>query len=280
VRDEAGRILLWVGACIDIDAQKQAEQRLRSADHSKGELLAVLGDELRDPLAPLGSALETLGAQPPGSPDARALAGRIGRQAQLMAHAVDDLLEVARLADGGRPPLRQPCELGALARAAADAAQPELAEWRVGLELAAPAQPLVVQADRRRLALAARHLLRAAGHAADPGTTITLALAPDSATTGALLEVRYRGVGLDAHALDGAPHDGVPAGHRPVGPAAWLGLRAVLIRCLVEPQGGRLEASTDDRRGAATLALRLPPGRPAAPAADGELARAPGTLSA
>src|SRR5690606_13219870 len=58
--DETGRAVGWVVAIIDITDRKRAEQTLREADRRKDEFLAVLGHELRNPLAPLRAGIELL----------------------------------------------------------------------------------------------------------------------------------------------------------------------------------------------------------------------------
>ena len=80
--------------------QKEAEDALRSADRSKDEFLAMLGHELRNPLATLSTAAELLkiGRHQEGIVEnAQAL---IARQTGHMTHLVDDLLEVGRVTSG------------------------------------------------------------------------------------------------------------------------------------------------------------------------------------
>ncbi|WP_330970133.1 histidine kinase dimerization/phospho-acceptor domain-containing protein, partial [Lysobacter sp. A3-1-A15] len=67
MRDEAGRVVMWVGSNTDIEQQKQTAQELRQlaaalseTDRRKNEFLAVLAHELRNPLAPIRNALEIL----------------------------------------------------------------------------------------------------------------------------------------------------------------------------------------------------------------------------
>src|SRR5262249_30077203 len=68
VRDGAGRIVRWFGTCTDIDDQKRAEEALREADRRKNEFLALLGHELRNPLAPMRNALQILHSRDADSP--------------------------------------------------------------------------------------------------------------------------------------------------------------------------------------------------------------------
>src|SRR5204863_259934 len=73
---------------------------LREADRRKDEFLALLGHELRNPLAPIGLALETLRSRELPDPDARNARDVIARQVKHMTRLVSDLLDVSRLTRG------------------------------------------------------------------------------------------------------------------------------------------------------------------------------------
>jgi signal transduction histidine kinase len=53
------------GTLVDITPRKHAEQAIREAAHRKDEFLAVLGHELRNPLAPIRTALELMRLRAP-----------------------------------------------------------------------------------------------------------------------------------------------------------------------------------------------------------------------
>src|SRR5262249_56335381 len=78
---------------------RQAEE-LAAADRRKDEFLAVLGHELRNPLAPLQNGLELLslgGSDPALVTHARQV---MERQLRHLVRLVDDLLAVARIRSG------------------------------------------------------------------------------------------------------------------------------------------------------------------------------------
>ncbi|MES1147484.1 MAG: histidine kinase dimerization/phospho-acceptor domain-containing protein, partial [bacterium] len=85
--------------------QKQYQVRdllknLHEADNKKDEFLAVLSHELRNPLAPIRSALEILKLDDSLTPSSRELTGLMERQVNHMVRLVDDLLEISRLTRG------------------------------------------------------------------------------------------------------------------------------------------------------------------------------------
>src|SRR5213079_2656784 len=82
-------------------AQEKAEQKAREmaeADRRKDEFLAMLGHELRNPLAPIVNAVELLGnANEEMMQQAR---GVIRRQSEHLTRLIGDLLDVARISRG------------------------------------------------------------------------------------------------------------------------------------------------------------------------------------
>src|SRR5207245_1244329 len=97
MRDESGKLIGAVNVLVDITEQKRAEQFLREAGRSKDEFLATLAHELRNPLAPIRSAVEVLHLQGAPSPESRWALEVIDRQMQQMTRLVDDLLDISRI---------------------------------------------------------------------------------------------------------------------------------------------------------------------------------------
>ena len=82
------------------DQLRQQAEALRASDRRKNEFLATLGHELRNPLAPLRNAVSVLYLQPPADPDVLQVRDIFDRQVRQMTRLVDDLLDVARIAQG------------------------------------------------------------------------------------------------------------------------------------------------------------------------------------
>ncbi len=127
-RDADGRPLRMIGAHIDVTAQKEAEiavadhaERLREADLRKDEFLAMLGHELRNPMAAMRSVSELLGRLPASLPDeVRRAHDVIDRQLDHLTVLVDDLLDVARIHTGRIVLERRLAEIGSIVRTALD----------------------------------------------------------------------------------------------------------------------------------------------------------------
>ena len=61
---EEGEVVGLVGASVDITDRKRMEQALEQSDRRKDEFLAMLAHELRNPLAPIGTAAQLLRMAP------------------------------------------------------------------------------------------------------------------------------------------------------------------------------------------------------------------------
>jgi PAS domain S-box-containing protein len=266
VRDGHDRILMWVGACIDIDSQKQAEQRLREDERRKDQFLAGLGDELRDPLAPIRFAVQALDARLPVEPETRRMTGVIEREVGQMASLIDDLLEVSRIAQGRTRLNMEPCDLSAIAFAAVERCRGELARQDILLSVSVPDQPLTMLGDPRRLAQVVDHILRSAASFTDPGGTVALKLSADADGAGARLVVRHPGSGLEPQALARLFEPSGQADIAPGAPRGSLGLGLVLVRSLVAMHGGRVLRIADEPGRGSAFCLWLPLRRAGVPA--------------
>ena len=118
VRDAEGRVTGVGSATVDLTRLKLAEDALRGADRRKDEFLATLAHELRNPLAPICSAVEVLKLQGPTDPTLVAARDMIDRQLQHMVRLVDDLLDVGRITRGKLELRCERLELGDVLRSA------------------------------------------------------------------------------------------------------------------------------------------------------------------
>ena len=156
MRDPQGKISLWIGSNTDIHEQWEAANRLRQyaaetseANHQKSEFLATLAHELRNPLAPIGNALQIL--QSPdtkGKADAPVIA-MLERQVSQMVRLVDDLLDASRISLG-RIELRfGHIELTSLVSNAVDVVRPLCKSLGQDLTLQLPEAPIYLKGGAR-----------------------------------------------------------------------------------------------------------------------------------
>jgi len=94
-----GAFLGYVGCSVDVTDMKASEDALREADRRKDDFLAMLGHELRNPLAGIVTGAQVL-AMLNLDDEAVEMQAVIARQALQMSRIVDDLLDVSRIARG------------------------------------------------------------------------------------------------------------------------------------------------------------------------------------
>src|SRR5262245_13040830 len=164
-------------------AEEQRQQRqlegLQESERRKDEFLAVLGHELRNPLAPIRNALQVLRLRGEDA-ETRGWAGDLlERQVPRMTRLLDDLLDVSRIGQGKLLLRRQPLDLARLVRGAAEDHRVILQAAGLALEVAVPAEPVWVSGDPTRLAQVVGNLLGNAAKFTDPGGRVTVRLTAD-----------------------------------------------------------------------------------------------------
>lgn len=149
---------------------KQAYEMARTADRRKDEFLAMLGHELRNPLAPILTALQLMTLR--GDDKTQKERAVIERQVRHLVRLVDDLLDVSRITGGKIQLNRERLDLSSVLSRALELASPLLEQRRHQLTRRAPAVPVIVHGDAVRLAQIFSNLLTNAARYTDPGGKI------------------------------------------------------------------------------------------------------------
>lgn len=238
------------------EAQLQAvNARLSAADRRKDEFLATLSHELRNPLAPMRSALDVLKIKLHGVADDR-LMSVFDRQLRHLTRLVDDLMEVSRITQGRMQLQQEPVELSALVRSAAQDVKSLMEAARHTLELSLPQHPIVVNGDATRLVQVVLNLLTNAAKYTPDGGLIGLELTHERGQ--AVLRVRDNGIGISADALDSVFNmfsQLEPALERAKG---GLGIGLALVRGVVDLHGGSICADSAGLGKGSEFTMRLP----------------------
>ncbi|MDX2091270.1 MAG: ATP-binding protein [Kofleriaceae bacterium] len=231
---------------------QQARDVARDANRAKDSFLAVLGHELRNPLAPITHALELMRARDPSSSRERAV---IERQVQHVSHLVDDLLDVSRIAKGKVELTRETVEISEVARDAVEHVRPMLDERRHHLRMNI-APDLFVEGDRARLVQVVSNLLHNAARYTAPGGEIELTAVCSGADV--VITVRDNGVGIDPALLPSLFVPFVQGERRLERATGGLGLGLSIVRDLVNLHGGEVVAHSEGEGRGATFTVRLP----------------------
>jgi len=238
------------------DLQLQAANtQLSAADLRKDEFLATLSHELRNPLAPMRSALDVLKIKHGNDDDARVI-GAFDRQLRHLTRLVDDLMEVSRITQNRMQLRRAPVDMAALVRGAVHDMAPVMTAARHTLRLALPEAPLTVDGDATRLAQVVINLLGNAAKYTPDGGLIDVELAGQAGY--AELRVRDNGIGIPAGALGTIFQlftQLEPGRERACG---GLGIGLALARGIVELHGGEILVESDGPGRGSQFTLRLP----------------------
>jgi signal transduction histidine kinase/CheY-like chemotaxis protein len=254
----------------EIGERTLAESRLREADRRKDEFLATLAHELRNPLAPLLSALNVRRLSTPGAAD-DPLQGLMERQLALLVRLIDDLLDVARITRGKLVLRRQPTTLEEVLQSAIEVARPLVQQGGHELRLQLPPDPVPLFVDRVRLSQVFANLLNNAAKYSDAGGLIELAAGADDAQVEVL--VRDRGIGLSPEQAQHVFELFTQVDTAIERARGGLGIGLTLVRQLTQMHGGDVSVHSDGIGCGSEFRVRLPRVQPVdslAPTADAD----------
>ncbi|ABB74793.1 PAS/PAC sensor hybrid histidine kinase [Nitrosospira multiformis ATCC 25196] len=252
VRDEyAGH----VGISIDITEAVAAETALLEADRRKDEFLATLAHELRNPLAPIASAL-TLIAGPDGAAEIPRLLPVINRQVNYMVRLVDDLLEISRITSGKVELRQKPTDLAIVLRNAAEASMEQIREKELELSISITDTPLIVYGDTVRLEQIFANLLNNAVRYTGRGGKIWLTARQEDHK--AVVSVKDNGIGILPGMLPRLFDMFAQERRSGMGTQEGLGIGLNLVDRLVQMHGGSVEASSEGKDKGSEFTVRLP----------------------
>jgi PAS domain S-box-containing protein len=269
-RDGSGQATEFIGTVVDITNTKRADEererllanaeRARQdaeiASRAKDEFLALLSHELRNPLAPIVTALELIRFQRDPESAGRALA-IIERQVRHLGRLVDDLLDVSRITRGKIELHREPVLLREVIEKAIEMASPLIERRQHQLVVHTPCDRLQVHGDEARLSQVVSNLLTNAARYTNPrGQIVVVAEATGDDAT---ISVKDNGMGIAPDLLprifDLFVQGGVKSLDRAEG---GLGLGLALVRNLVEMHGGQVDARSDGAGRGSEFIVRLP----------------------
>ncbi|MGZ5610960.1 MAG: hybrid sensor histidine kinase/response regulator [Methylobacter sp.] len=240
----------------DVTESKQTETALQQADHRKNEFLAMLGHELRNPLAPIRNAVQVLKAQSAANPTLEWCSKIIDRQVSHMALLLDDLLDVARIMQDKIVLKMDRFDFSEIIDSAIETVHPLTESRRQKLAVSRPDTPMWVEGDRVRLTQALSNLLNNAAKYTHEGGKITLKVmqeAGDLVTT-----VQDNGSGITPEILPHIFDLFTQADSSLARSQGGLGLGLTLTRRLVEMHGGTVCASSAGEQQGSEFVMRLP----------------------
>jgi PAS domain S-box-containing protein len=254
LRDHDGRLRGFTKVTRDLTDRRRIE-RLEADAQQMGEFVAMLAHELRNPLAPIRSAISVV--RHAGNDPARVTWALdvIDRQAGHLTRLVDDLLDVGRIARGQARLERRRVRLGTIVDSAVEAVQPLVEQRGHALTVQRDDDPLV-RADPVRLAQVFTNLLANACKYTPAGGRIDVRLGSEGGA--AVFVVRDNGTGIapdmlprvfDIFTQDKRGLDRAEGG---------LGLGLTISKRLMELHGGSVTAASEGPGCGSEFVARMP----------------------
>jgi signal transduction histidine kinase len=254
----------------------QRTEELEEAGRRKDQFLAVLAHELRNPLAAIRMAAQSIGVREPGVDERERWANVIERQVGHLSRLIDDLVDVSRITRGTIELQRQAVDIGGIVAEAIEASRPVIDERQHSLTVHLPEGHLAVFGDAPRLVQVIANLLHNASKFTPKGGRITIEVERDGSDL--TLCVTDNGIGIDPDLVPKIFEMFSQVGRPLDRPSAGLGIGLALVRTLVELHGGSVSAESQGRGTGTSVSVRLP-ALDAAPSADAA-ARMPTELPA
>jgi signal transduction histidine kinase/CheY-like chemotaxis protein len=236
---------------------------LQESDRRKDTFLAMLGHELRNPLAAASAALAVVAEGPDDLAALHKVRHVLGRSIGQIVKLVDDLLDVSRITRGVISIETRPVDLTSSVHHAVAPVQTLLAVQRHELTLSL--EPIWVMADAVRLEQVITNLIQNAAKYTPAGGHIRVS----TRSWGAGVEIRVEddGIGLELHEIPRLFELFEQADKSLARTTGGLGIGLTIVRELVRLHGGSVQATSAGPGFGSTFIVRLPHRIEAPPAA-------------
>ncbi len=243
---------------FELARERAAQEELRRSSRAKDAWIAMLAHELRNPLAPIRTALHVLRLAADDRARVEQAARMMERQVGHLTTLIDDLLDVSRITLGRVRLHRERLDLATLGRTTAEDRQQMVEEAGLKLAVEVPPTPVWISGDATRLVQVLNNLLDNAVKYTERGGRVWVRVATEADKGQAVLRVSDTGIGIDPDLL--------PRVFEPLSQAergldrsnGGLGLGLAVVKGLVELHGGTVEAFSPGLGRGAEFVVRLP----------------------
>ena len=229
---------------------------LQEADRRKDEFLAMLAHELRNPLAPIRTAVQLLRLKELKSEQRSRARDVIERQVEHLVALIDDLLDVSRITRGMITLQREPILVGSIIARAVETTRPTIDAHGHELTLELPDEIITVDGDKTRLVQVLANILHNASKFMDPGGRIHLKVTREASQV--VISISDSGIGI--------PQEFVPrifdlfthVHSKAARTQGGLGIGLALVRRLTEMHGGTVSARSEGPGRGTEITVRIP----------------------
>ena len=240
-----------------VEALREAENALRQTDRRKDEFLAMLAHELRNPLAPIRSAIHLLPKLvPAGDERVDSTLRMVDRQVRQLSRLVDDLLDVSRITRGRIELQCEVLDLSSIVTQALESVEPLMMEKRHFVQRQDPDCPLHVHGDRARLVQCLSNMLGNSAKYTDPGGRIRIEVRQQGEQ--AVVVVEDNGIGMSQELLPKVFELFVQSERSLDRAQGGLGIGLSVVKQLVDMHHGEITARSAGAGRGSTFEMRLP----------------------
>jgi signal transduction histidine kinase len=229
---------------------------LQEADRRKDEFIAILAHELRNPLAPIRTAVQLLRQRELGEVQGMRAREVIERQVQHLVRLIDDLLDVSRITRGMITLQRERVLIDSVVARAVETARPVIDARQHELTLEFPDELLTVDGDQTRLVQIIGNILHNAAKFMESGGRIVLTVSREGSF--AVISVKDRGMGIPGDLMPKIFDLFSQVHQKAESPHGGLGIGLALVQRLVEMHGGTVTASSGGQGQGTEMVIRLP----------------------
>jgi PAS domain S-box-containing protein len=254
--DTLGRIYGCVSVCVDLTDRKLAERALRDADRRKDEFLATLSHELRNPLAPIRTALEVMRLARGDADVIEKARATIERQLLQLVRLTDDLLDVARITQDKVHLRRERIDVRAVLNQAVEATRPLADAEAHTVTLDLPQEAMWTDADPTRLGQAFSNILNNAVKFTERGGRIRITA--HAADEVAVVAIADTGIGIPPAMVPRVFEMFTQLQQYRDRTQGGLGIGLALARRLIALHGGSIDAFSEGPGRGTTFTVRVP----------------------
>jgi signal transduction histidine kinase/DNA-binding response OmpR family regulator len=246
--------LAWRAAIALVNASLYEE--IEKADQQKNRFLSMLAHELRNPLAPIRSAVDVLRLCGDSPTDIEWARDVIDRQVNHLIRLVDDLLDISRITLGKIRLQPEVVNADELVTAAIEISRPLMEKSRHELSVSLPDERIALTCDRARLTQVLANLLNNAAKYTPAGGTVYFALEADG--DDAVFRVRDTGIGIPSHMLDKVFDMFIQVDSGLDRAQGGLGIGLTLVRELITLHQGSIHVISEGQGRGSEFVVRIP----------------------
>ena len=243
-----------------LDTLKNQVAALDVASQQKDIFLTTLSHELRNPLSPIGYAVQLIRRTADVTPELDSHLAVIERQTDALRRMVNDLVDVARLGAGKVEVRKEPISVNEVIHRSVESIAPIVREKRHQLDVLFPPTPIVVEGDPDRLQQVFVNLLNNAVKYTPEDGRIWV----EGTTEGneAVIDVADTGIGIPNELLPQIFELFTQAHASRKHGDGGLGIGLSLVKDLVTLHGGSVQVRSEGEGKGSEFTVRLPLVRP------------------